>query len=364
MNKPDLANNQNIESLIINNLLDGVVIVDVSGKILFANKACEKLFGKKHDQLLGHDFGYTVSPSQLQEIVMYRKGKICYVQLLATAIVWGAQNAFLMSLRDITKTKELQKDLKRTNKASDKKDEFIAIASHELKTPLTCLKAYIDLLKSKLLVKEDEEIKLYVEKTSTFAVRLNNLINDLLDVSHIQSGKIKFNYINFDFGNFIKECAGNLTPISNKHQIILKSSVTTLVCADKERLEQVVTNLVSNAIKYSPGSNKIIIEAATNNKNILVSVRDFGIGISSENINKLFDRFYRVEGVAEKFQGMGLGLFISAEIIKRHGGKFWVESSEGKGSTFIFTLPVTRVMLKKCSDKTRLLSKIAAPVAK
>lgn len=124
------------------------------------------------------------------------------------------------------------------------------------------------------------------------------------------------------------------------HEIILESLTDIQYTGDQFRIELVLSNFISNAIKYSPEGGKILIKSWVEKNNIVVSVQDFGIGIAQENLDKLFDRYYRVDNTAMRFEGLGLGLFISSEILKRHKGSFWIESTEGKGSTFYFGLPL------------------------
>ncbi|MEO6539181.1 MAG: CheR family methyltransferase, partial [Ferruginibacter sp.] len=218
------------------------------------------------------------------------------------------------------------------------KDEFISIASHEMKTPLTSAKAYLQLLEMSL-DKKDEATSLYVKKASYAVARLSELISELMDVSKIQHGKLDYNISTFNFNEMIKHTVEDINSISLKHAIVATGTVGSAVEGDRERLQQVVINLLNNAIKYSPDSLDVYINVAEKDGEVKVSVKDNGIGISKQHLNKIFDRYYRVEEHAIQFQGLGIGLFISNEIIQRHHGKLWAESEPGKGSTFSFTIP-------------------------
>ncbi|MEP6710780.1 MAG: chemotaxis protein CheB [Ferruginibacter sp.] len=220
-----------------------------------------------------------------------------------------------------------------------KKDEFISIASHEMKTPLTTAKAYLQLLELSL-DKRNENANLYAKKASQSVTRLNELITELLDVSKIQYGKLNYNIASFDFNDMINNSVEDIQHTTAKHTIIKTGKVQQVVTGDKNRLQQVVNNLLSNAIKYSPDSLDILINVEQANGEIKVSVKDHGLGISKQHLEKIFDRYYRIEEHAIEFQGLGIGLFISYEIIQRHHGKLWAESEAGKGSTFYFTLPI------------------------
>jgi two-component system, chemotaxis family, CheB/CheR fusion protein len=229
--------------------------------------------------------------------------------------------------------------------SEERKDEFIGIASHELKTPLTSLKAYTQLLEKTIEAENLQDSKVYIKKTNTFINRLNELISDLLDVSKIQAGKLQFNVTEFDFDEFINESVESIRQINKTHEIKVSGKTGLKINADKARLEQVVVNYLTNAIKYSPYSNKVEVNIFKDSNEVKVSVRDYGIGIPNEKIGSIFKRFYRVEGMAHKFQGLGLGLYISSQIVERHGGKCWVESKEDEGSVFWFSLPKTIITM-------------------
>ena len=219
------------------------------------------------------------------------------------------------------------------------KDEFIGIASHEMKTPLATAKGYIDLLLYSLNP-EDQNAVLYANQTDKALNRLNNLITDLLDVSKIQNGQLSYNISKFDFNEMLSETIEIMEHGSKSHSIEKCGASTTPIPGDRDRLQQVLINLISNAIKYSPEANKVVLKVEELNGELQVSVQDFGIGISKQHLEKVFDRYYRALDGDKRFQGLGIGLYVSNSIVKRHGGKMWVESEEGKGSTFIFTLPV------------------------
>ncbi|WPU92305.1 PAS domain-containing protein [Mucilaginibacter sabulilitoris] len=234
---------------------------------------------------------------------------------------------------DITEQKLLQQQ----------KDEFIGIASHELKTPVTSIKAYTQVLERILTQKGDTREASMISKMDAQLNRLNSLIGDLLDVTKINSGRLQFNYTTFDFNHLITEVVEDLQRTTEKHNLIEDLQPTGFIHADRERISQVLVNFITNAIKYSPHTKNIIINTHLNNDEVVVSVQDFGIGISKEKQQRVFEQFYRVSGETQHtFPGLGLGLYISSEIIKREGGRIWVESEEGQGSIFYFSLPVRK----------------------
>jgi PAS domain S-box-containing protein len=219
-----------------------------------------------------------------------------------------------------------------------RKDEFLSIASHELKTPLTGIKAF-----NQLMRRTSDPIRSasFVEKSGENISRLEKLINDLLDVTKINAGKLSYDLQPFDFSQMLKDSVESMQLTSVTHQISLEQSEGVQITGDRMRLEQVVNNFLSNAIKYSPEGKRVIVKSEVSAEGLIVSVKDFGIGIQEQHIQRLFDRYYRIDNTAMRFEGLGLGLFISSEILKRHSGSFWIESEPGEGSTFFFRLPLS-----------------------
>ena len=243
----------------------------------------------------------------------------------------GNYTGFLGYTIDISTQKELQRQ----------KDEFIGIASHELKTPVTSIKAYTQLLKEMFSKRGNTLETQMLTKMDGQITKLTNLISDLLDVTKIHAGKLQFNDAYFNFDKMADEVVEELQRTTNRHQIIKQFNNVGMVYGDEHRLGQVITNFLTNAIKYSPGANKILVTTSIEDGHVKLCVQDFGIGIPQDNLEKVFEQFYRVgNGKELLFPGLGLGLYISAEIIRREGGKIGVDSTEGEGSTFYFTLPI------------------------
>lgn len=218
-----------------------------------------------------------------------------------------------------------------------RKDEFISIASHELKTPLTSIKGYNQMLLRKV---EEGAVRDFLLRSEGQLNRLEKLIRDLLDVSKINAGKMLLNIESFDFSRMLREAITAMQQLAPNHTIILEDNLQLEFSGDLYRLEQVVQNFLSNAVKYSPNADRVLVSTSLKDGNVIVSVTDFGIGIEKAHLGKLFERYYRADNSSARFDGLGLGLFISAEIIKRHGGSFWIESELGKGSVFSFKLPL------------------------
>jgi two-component system CheB/CheR fusion protein len=231
-------------------------------------------------------------------------------------------------------------DIEQQKQEMDKKDEFIGIASHELKTPLTSLKGYLQIMG---MYKKEEippAIKQYITKANNAINKLHHLINDLLDVSKIQAGRLDYQMAAVNLADMINAGVENAAQIYPEYTIEHEIEPVLMVHGNPERLEQILMNLVSNAVKYSKDDNRIIVKAQALDGHVRVSVTDFGIGLSHEQRDKIFERFYRVEDKTFSTSGLGMGLYISAEIIKNHHGTIHVESQFGKGSTFYFELPL------------------------
>jgi PAS domain S-box-containing protein len=220
-----------------------------------------------------------------------------------------------------------------------RKDEFIGIASHELKTPLTSMSGYLQILERTLT--SDPHLD-FVKKTKTQLNKLLVLVTDLLDVSKIQAGKLQLKTEAFNLQILLAETIEIIQPLGNYHRFIFNSDFEQLaVIADRHRIEQVIINLLTNAIKYSPKASCININVAKSGKYVTVMVKDFGIGITKEQQEHVFSRFFRADGLASHISGLGLGLFISKEIIDRHKGEIGVNSEPGKGSEFYFSIPLS-----------------------
>lgn len=233
-------------------------------------------------------------------------------------------------------------DIEERKKEMERKDEFIGIASHELKTPLTSLKGYLQLVSSYKKAELPPVVKQYVEKANNSLNKLQRLISDLLDVSKIQAGKLEYAFAIVDVADLVKNCIENARLIHSDTNFIIRDGRNYLVSGNAERLEQVLMNFINNAVKYSPQNKDVIIETSLNGDKVRVAVTDFGIGLSATQKERIFERFYRVEDKKYMTSGLGMGLYICAEIISYHNGTIGVESEAGKGSTFYFELPLVR----------------------
>jgi len=246
---------------------------------------------------------------------------------------------------------KLLEEIEFRKQAEHKKDEFISIASHELKTPLTSIKGYIQLLQ-RSLDKDDKTLaQNHLDKAGIQLEKLNELIVDLLDISKIESGKLKFNMKVFCVDDMVSNTIEMMQQSNPGFTIKKLGETNEMIYGDEMRLEQVVINFISNAIKYAPGTNQVNVTVNIKDGQLYLAVKDFGIGIPKEQQHKIFDKFYRIEENSNRFNGLGIGLYICSEIINRHGGKIGVKSVPEEGSEFYFIIPIHEETISKSQDE-------------
>lgn len=350
---------------------DAVIVINENQEILEWNPKAEEIFGFSFEDVSGKTLTETIIPEQYREAhlngmrhflktsdgpilnrtvevtALHKNGKEFYINLSISNVKVDEGWLFIAFLSDISERKKTEEELIKKEAEllqskilEEEKDQFISIASHELRTPITTIKAYTQLT---LAMAKDlqEDLKKNLIKIDQYTNKLNILLNELLDVSKINLGKLNLSKTQINFHKFLPEILDSIQQIT-KHQIILKENTDAFIEADPIRLEQVITNLVSNSAKYSPGKDRIIVRSWKEKNQLICSFTDFGIGIATDNIRKLFNRFYRVDQ-SSKYSGFGIGLYVSREIVKQHGGKMWVESVEEEGSSFYFSLPLSKL---------------------
>jgi PAS domain S-box-containing protein len=260
---------------------------------------------------------------------------------------------YIGSCIDITELKEaeekLRHDITKQVELEQRKDEFISMVSHELKTPVTSVKTFTQVLANRSKKRGDEESLRFLIRMEVQLNSLIRLIGDLLDLTRLQTGKLFLHKEIFSLDQLVVETIENLQGTTQTHQLLLEQCTSIQVYGDRERIMQVLFNLLTNAIKYSPQAKKVLLRLEKGRDQAMLSVQDFGIGVAQDQQTKIFERFYQAPGETERtFPGLGIGLHISHEIIKRHGGKIWVNSSSGKGSIFRVMLPLWKEV---CNDK-------------
>lgn len=356
---------QAILAAIVDSSDDAIVSKTLDGIITSWNKAAQKMFGYDETEAIGKHISLIIPKDRLPEethiITQIRQGK--RVDHFETVRVAKDGHEINISVtvspvknkkgeiigaskiaRDITEKVEAERQrqlyTEKLQELNKYKDEFMAMASHELKTPLTVIKANLQILDYKNAAGENKK---FISRTLASVEKLGDLITNLLDVSKIQSGKLELNLSVFDLNVLLSEIIENIQQTTSTHTIACNHCGNKLmVNADKERIEQVIVNILTNAIKYSPAAGEVKVESYKENNQVVVSVTDSGIGIPQEDLENIFSRFFRVQGIAATFSGSGIGLYISSEIVKRHDGKMWVESELEKGSTFYFSLPAVK----------------------
>lgn len=330
---------------------------DSKGNAIYYNQSWMDYTGLSFEEIKDWGWGKIVHPDELDELneqwthslltgqnfemefrLLNRNGEyrwhLCRSNPLRDET--GKIHNWLAAVTEIQKIKEEEQ----------RKGEFIKMVSHELKTPVTSIKGYVQLLLS-MLHSENEvnlselPIKATLERVDKQILRLTRLITEMLDLSRLEESKLELKREIFDLNMLVTETIQDIQHTSSSHTIDLSLNFDARIIGDRDRIQQVLINFINNAIKYSPDKNliKVMITEAENNQ-VKISIKDFGIGINKVDQEKVFERFYRVSGKNETtFSGFGIGLFIAKEIIERHHGTISVESEISQGSTFSFTLP-------------------------
>ena len=331
---------------------DAIVGKTLDGIITSWNAAAERLFGYSAEEAVGKHITLIIPVERRHEeeeiisklrqgirihhyeTVRLRKDGTLFEVSLSISPVKDATGRIIGAAkiaRDVSERRELER----------RKDEFISMASHELKTPVTALKGFTQLLLRRFKNRNDEESIRSLARMDAQIDRLTTLISDMLDLSKMQSGQLAYRMEQFDLAELIREIIENVQGTTQTHQLLLEKTVEVQIYGDRDRIGQVLINLLTNAIKYSPTAERIIVGMAIHEENALVSVQDFGIGISQSYQESIFQRFYQVNEPAEKtYAGLGIGLYIASQIIERHQGRLWVQSRKGEGSIFRFSLPL------------------------
>ena len=357
-NPPDLANDKpfltlDLAQMALDSANVGIWILDTASRSFLPSDRTKALFGfLPEEEMLLNDALLRVADKQrpmvltaVENAVRHRSSLYVECPVICPpekkhrwlSITGGfsttdpSNNYFSGIVVDITEQK--QNDLRRS--------KFIGMVSHELKTPLTALKGYVQMLNNWAKKQKDSFTIGALSKVEKQVKKMLNMINSLLNLSGAEAGKIHLNKQAFAMNELISEVIEETMFITSSHHITVAPCDRIMVNADLDKIEQVMVNLLSNAAKYSPDDDRIEVTCTKEQKMLTVSIRDHGIGISADDMEKLFRPNYRAESKeTEKISGFGIGLYLCSEIIQRHEGKIWVESGPGQGSTFRFTLPV------------------------
>ena len=319
---------------ILHEIDDGVIVLDQNGKTIMINPAARLMLMKEDHEEPENAAADCPEYSDIEKVLPDHSGNS---NLKAKSFPLRDNAGLLIGkiivIHDVTHYMEVDR----------LKSEFVSHVSHELKTPLTSIKGYVDNLRDRIVGDLNERQEEYLERVGKNTDRLIRMIDDLLNISRIESGKMTLNFSHLIMSELIEEVSRGLRPLATQNKIemsFMKSDGDDHVMADRDKIEQAVINLVNNAILYTPPGGKVMIYMEHDQGYIKTCIRDTGVGIPTEEQPLIFDRFYRLEkdSILEP-RGTGLGLYITRNVIEMHGGKIWVTSEVGKGSEFTFTLP-------------------------
>ncbi|MGC8837381.1 MAG: GAF domain-containing protein [Anaerolineae bacterium] len=340
---------------ILESIGDGVVFHDPEGKVLLVNAAAARILGSRPETLQGQDVrtllavfeesGQKAMRRAMEAVLQTREPRTVQTTVepeervvsahLAPVVTQGGELLGVVTvLRDITREIE----------ADRAKSEFVSTVSHELRTPMTSIKGYTDLLLMGAVGELNPQQHHFLEVIKSNADRLTGLINDLLDISRIETGRLRLDLQPMQVQEVVEEVVGSLRGRAEAKGLRVRVDVPQglpAVMADRDRITQVVLNLMDNAVRYTPEGGEIAVRVELADEVLLVHVQDTGIGIAPEEQGRIFERFYRSEDArVQETEGTGLGLAIVKSLVEMHGGRVWVESELGKGSTFSFTIPL------------------------
>jgi PAS domain S-box-containing protein len=341
---------------------DGILVVDPATHVIIeANQVVADLLGVTLAQLIGRNLlQIGLFPDQESAEAVWREmeeqqlarrealemcvdnGQTRYVEFVGNRFQVNSYEIIQCHLRDITDRKRAEEAQRQLEV---RKDAFISMASHELRTPVTSLKAFTQVLQRRLQKQPDTDPQVLrvLDRIDEQINRQTRLISDLLDLSRMQAGYLALHETWFDFDGLVRETLDTVQPTTQTHTLRLEGATHAQVYGDRERLGQALINLLTNAIKYSPRADSVLVTLRSDREWAEVTVRDFGIGIAPKHQKQIFERFYQVDDPQmSTYPGLGIGLYIAQTIMERHGGRLWVESSVGKGSAFHCDLSLLR----------------------
>lgn len=340
-------------SSVLANMSEGVIATDAEGQITLINEAAGKLLSKNPNYLINQNLlehleleGKVVGMTELQEsgsiILDFSTEEVYLVRANFSKIFddYDKVSGFITVLSDVTEEEKIERERR----------EFVSNVSHELRTPLTTLRSYLEALTDGAW-KDEEIAPHFLKVTQDETERMIRMVTSLLDLSRMDSKAETLQRRRADFTQFLHEIIDRFEMNVKDERIILNRDIPneeTYVWIDKDKMTQVLDNIISNAIKYSPDGGKINFKVEKHMRRIIVSIEDEGIGIAYDKLDKIFDRFYRADKSRTRdLGGTGLGLAITQEIIEAHYGQIWVDSKEGEGTTIYFSLPLMNEMRRR-----------------
>lgn len=353
----ELRHNQERLTRILETMAEGVGIIDAQGNLTYANPMAQKILGLKQSKILERTYddpqwqnlridGTPLLPHEHPMSVVLTTGKPVFDQEIA--VQPPDEERFFISINAAPLLDENGQiiggigtfmDVTQRRKSIQHKDEFISVASHELRTPVTTLQASLQLLSRMKDNPSPVMLPKLIDQANKSVNRVSILIEDLLNATKLADGQLHLNKTVTTLSVLLKDCCNHVLT-GQTHYLTTSGDMDLQANIDADKIDQVVVNLINNAVKYAPHSNEIIINVAREGNFARISISDVGPGIPPEKLPHLFDRYYRVDSSGKQYSGLGLGLYICAEIIKKHNGQIGADSEMGKGSTFWFTLPL------------------------
>jgi len=329
---------------------DGIVVVDVVDKVRFVNPAAERLLGRGSGELVGQAFGFPLLLGETTEVEIHGSdGGYVVVELRVAESEWEGRDALVVSLRDVTERAKLieQQDhmIDRLRELDEMKTDFVSMVSHDLRSPMASIAGFADTLRFNWDAFDDEQKVQILERISRNTNQLARFVENILQVTQIESGALDYDIRIVDLKELVERVVDENTRVSPTGEpatieVDLPDELPS-VRADEIRQWQILTNLVTNALKFSPPEQAVRIRAGVDGTHVIVSVQDSGLGIRKEDMGRLFEKFSRLEQPrGQKVKGTGLGLYICKAMIEGQGGEVWVESEPGQGATFSYTVPV------------------------
>ncbi len=328
---------------ILCSLTDGVVMTDSEGNVVLANPAAEKLFNFKEPKVTGRPLIEAIPDHEIDDMVKKCLGTAQeqntqldsitgrFLRAIAVPITTGDTRGALILFQDLTEMRSLQ----------TMRREFVGNISHELRTPLAAIKAIVDTLRDSA-INDPVAATDFLNRLDVEVDGMTQMVSELIELSRIETGKIKLKLEPVNINLLAEEVITRLSPQADRQQVSLSAELASdlpAVQVDKERIKQVMMNIIHNAIKFTPSGGKVIVSTKLDGQSVVTRVSDTGIGISKEDLPHIFERFFKTDK-SRSTSGTGLGLAIAKHTVQIHGGNVWVQSEQGKGSTFGFSLPL------------------------
>jgi PAS domain S-box-containing protein len=337
---------------IIEKNAEGFLMADEHGIINYMCSSVQEILGYDQNDLLGTELSALIHPDEIKTFnirflkILLKNGRsMSFLQRLKTKQgewkwIEGCVNNMLKDPNIGRIVFNYRNVTERVSQAQHQED-FVHMAAHELKTPITALRGYLQLLQMNHHKECRDKDNNLLDRMNKQTDRLLNLIDEMLNVTRIRAGELLYHFSSFDLNETVVDIIDSFKATDLNHQIILISEPVPYINGDRDRISQVLTNLISNAIKYAPQAPEIIVTVIKGHQDVTIKVKDHGIGIPKEQQKKIFERFYRSETLPKNtYQGLGLGLYIAMDIVKKHNGKMGVESDYGQGAEFWFSVPL------------------------